>query len=223
METKKNPRVNLEKKRIIFLQTGFIVSLSLVLLAFQWTDKNDNENIVCDLQPMELPDELPPITKPKETIKVPPLKIIPVIQIVPDTKEPSSPVDLNNIEPDDNTAIIPIEPTPEPEIDEVFDYYGMENKAEFPGGENGMMNWVRKETVYPKEAIQLGISGKVFVSFIIDKSGNVTNVEIARPVDPLLDKEALRVVNGMPKWKPARQNTKPVKVTLTIPINFILE
>ena len=106
METKKNNRANLEKSRIIFLQTGFIITLALVLLAFQWSDSgvtNKTDNL---LIPMYLPDDLPPITKPKEIKTAPPIKIIPEIKIVPDTKNPVNEYKIDNTEPNDSTLYI---------------------------------------------------------------------------------------------------------------------
>ena len=75
-----------------------------------------------------------------------------------------------------------------------------------------------KETVYPVIARENNIEGRVFVSFVIDKKGDVTDVKILRGVDPYLDKEALRVVRSMPRWKPGKQRGKPVKVQYQVPL-----
>ena len=68
-----------------------------------------------------------------------------------------------------------------------------------------------------------GIQGRVFVSFVVNQKGEVTNVKVARPFDPNLDKEAVRVVQSMPKWSPGKQRGKAVKVSYTVPINFVLQ
>lgn len=224
METKKNEKADLEKSRRIFLQTGFIVSLALVLLAFEWSNDDRKKDDLGILTPVYLPDELPPVTKREEIKTTPPPKFIPQIQIVPDDTEPTIDYVPDDTEPNDSTMVIPtFDPISDPEDPDPVDFYGVEHQAQFPGGNDNLNAWLMKNTVYPTQAIGLGISGKVFVRFLIDKAGNVTNVEIERPADPLLDKEALRVVSSMPQWKPARQNTKPVSVYLVVPINFVLK
>ena len=85
-----------------------------------------------------------------------------------------------------------------------------------------MMKFIQKNVRYPAIAKEYGIQGKVFVQFIVDKSGAVTNVKIVRGVDKHLDAEAVRVVKSLPKYKPGKQRGKPVRVMFTIPINFTL-
>ena len=108
-----------------------------------------------------------------------------------------------------------------PTDDQVF--MVVEQMPEFPGGEQALRDFIAKAIVYPKIAMENGIQGKVFVTFIINKNGSVSNTKIARGVDPILDKEALRVVNSMPIWKPGKQKGKDVAVSYTIPINFALK
>jgi TonB family protein len=102
--------------------------------------------------------------------------------------------------------------------EEVF--YVVENAPVFPGGDDSLKSYVAHHVVYPKEALQNNISGKVFVRFVVDKKGNVRNAEIVRGVDPLLDAEALRVINSLPQWKPGSQGGKDVNVWFTMPINY---
>jgi TonB family protein len=91
-----------------------------------------------------------------------------------------------------------------------------------PGGTKGLQKYLSENIKYPPEAQKKGIQGKVFVSFVIDEEGNVTDAKVAKSVDPLLDAEALRVINGMQKWTPGKQRGKAVKVAFTLPINFAL-
>ena len=93
---------------------------------------------------------------------------------------------------------------------------------EFPGGDAGLMKYIQNNVKYPPIAKEYNITGKVFVSFIVDKSGSVSDVKIARGVDKSLDAEALRVVKSLPKYKPGKQRGKAVRVMFTIPINFTL-
>jgi TonB family protein len=102
-------------------------------------------------------------------------------------------------------------------------YSIVEDMPEFPGGELALRQYIANSVKYPVIAQKNGIQGKVYVTFVIGKDGSVYNVSIARSVDPSLDKEALRVVNAFPKWKPGKQRGKPVNVSYTVPINFVLE
>ena len=99
----------------------------------------------------------------------------------------------------------------------------VEQMPEFPGGTVEMMNFIKNAVVYPADAVKKGIHGKVYVTFVINKDGSVSNAKIARSVDPLLDAEAIRVVNTFPKWKPGRQKGQDVEVQYTLPINFALQ
>ena len=98
----------------------------------------------------------------------------------------------------------------------------VENMPEFPGGDLGLMKYIQENVRYPAIAKEYNITGKVFISFIVDKTGSVTNVKIVRGVDKNLDAEAIRVGKSLPKYKPGTQRGKPVRVMFTIPINFTL-
>ena len=113
------------------------------------------------------------------------------------------------------------------EVDEEEDvepvaFAAVENKPEYPGGDMALMKYLAENTKYPETAKENGISGKVFVQFIIDKKGIVTNVKVIRGVDPAIDAEAVRVVKAMPNWKPGSQRGKVVPVIYQFPINFKL-
>jgi protein TonB len=94
---------------------------------------------------------------------------------------------------------------------------------DFPGGQAALMQYLAKNIKYPKEAIEANITGKVFVQFVIEKDGSITNAKIARSASTLLDAEALRIVNNMPQWIPGKQRGKAVRVAYTLPISFSLE
>ncbi len=94
---------------------------------------------------------------------------------------------------------------------------------EFPGGEVALRKFIATSVKYPVIAQENGIQGRVYISFVVNTKGKVIDVKIARGVDPNLDKEAIRVVNSMPAWKPGKQRGKAVKVSYTVPINFVLQ
>ncbi len=101
-------------------------------------------------------------------------------------------------------------------------YTEVEEMPEYPGGMEGLRNFLVENVTYPEKAKKNKITGKVYVSFVIDKNGAVTNTQIAKGVDPDLDKEAIRVVRLMEKWTPGKQDGKAVNVQLTLPIQFAL-
>ncbi|RKE02501.1 M56 family metallopeptidase [Marinifilum flexuosum] len=101
-------------------------------------------------------------------------------------------------------------------------YNMVDNMPKFPGGHLEIQKFLARTLVYPKVAQDNGIQGRVFVSFIVNKDGKVSDPKIVRGVDPSLDKEAIRVVNSMPQWEAGKQDGKPVNVIYTVPINFKL-
>jgi len=224
MEIKKNPKADLERYRMIFLQLGLIVTLSIVFTAFEWQFGGDSSNSLGDLDLIIVEEEIIPITK-MEDIKPPPPppQVVEVIDIVDDEEEIENEIEIEDSEANQFTEVKHIEIKEEEEDDEIINFYVIEDKPEFPGGgEGALLKWIADNTQYPAIAKDMGIQGRVFVQFIIERDGSVSNVEVIRGVDPSLDREALRVVNSMPKWKPGRQRGKPVKVSFQIPINFRL-
>ena len=105
--------------------------------------------------------------------------------------------------------------------DEALDV--VEVMPEFPGGNKAMMSYLAENIKYPKEAENAGMQGRVIVQFVVDTDGSIEDAKVVRAVDPLLDKEAIRVINAMPKWKPGMQDGKEVRVKYTVPIAFRLK
>jgi len=216
MESKKNPEVNLERKRGLFLQIGLVIALLVVLGAFEY---KTYEKVAYNLGALNLDDleeEIIPITK--QEIKPPPPPPPPpeIIEIVEDDVEIEDEIEIEDTESDEDEEIEIIE-----EDDDEF-FMVVENMPIFPGGDLGLMKYIQKNVKYPAIAKEYNITGKVYVSFIVDKSGSVTNVKIVRGVDKNLDAEAVRVVKSLPKYKPGKQRGKSVRVMFTIPINFTL-
>lgn len=99
----------------------------------------------------------------------------------------------------------------------------VEDMPEFPGGQEAMLPWIRSKIRYPEEALEKKISGRVVVSFTVSSTGRITDVRTVRSASPLLDAEAVRVIESMPDWKPGTQRGKPVDVSYTVPVDFNLE
>ena len=225
MEVKKNPKVDLEKYRGILLEIGLIVSLLATYLVFQIRTADKQENVLGDLGDVKVEEEIIPITRMKEVKPPPPPppKVVEQLNIVEDDADVDEEFEMDDSEADEETAVdqtdVQVE---EEEDDEPINFYVVEEKPEFPGGEAALYKYLAEHTKYPEAAMENQIQGTVWVQFIIDKEGNVTNVKVVRSVDPYLDKEAIRVVKSMPKWKPAKQRGKPVRVIFQVPIKFVL-
>tara|TARA_B110000444_G_C18800496_1_gene577193 strand:+ start:887 stop:1540 length:654 start_codon:yes stop_codon:yes gene_type:complete len=216
MELKKNPEISLEKKKGLFFQIGLVLSLVIVLVAFEWKNYEKLEYNLGQLNLDDMEEEIIPITKQELKPPPPPPPPPEVIEIIEDDVEIEDELEIEDTESDEDEEI-----EIEEEDDEEF-FMVVENMPEFPGGDLGLMKYIQKHVKYPAIAKEYNITGKVYVSFIVDKSGSVTNAKIVRGVDKNLDAEALRVVKSLPKYKPGKQRGKAVRVMFTIPINFTL-
>lgn len=228
MELKKSPKADLENKRNIFLMLGLVLSLGIILVAFEWTTKPSQTSSLGSVQSQEVEEEIIPITR-QEEIKPPPPppppKVIEVLNIVDDDVEIEDELEIEDSEADDETIIDlpPVTLADEEEEDDTQVFFIVEDMPEFPGGELALRKFIANSIKYPVIAQENGIEGKVYVTFVVDKDGSVSDAKIARGVDPSIDKEALRVVSNLPRWKPGKQRGKPVRVSYTVPINFVLQ
>ena len=225
MELKKNPKVDLRRYSGLFLEIGFVVALCAVLGAFSYTVHEKNTAGFGELEDIVPEEEIIPITRQQEITPPPPPevpKIAEVINIVEDDVEIDDELDIADVEADQETEVEIVAMQEEEEEEEEQIFMIVEHMPEFPGGDLALRKHIAENVKYPEIAKENGLSGKVFVQFVINQRGEVENVKIARGVDPALDKEAIRVVQGLPKWKPGSQRGKPVKVSYTVPINFQL-
>lgn len=217
----------LEKLRGIFFQIGLIIAGGLTLMAFEWMTPVYKVELPKPPEISEPPIELPPITyttvpdKPMVKITQPSINtdIIEIIIEEPTTGEEP----IVNSEPDDDYIFVPFtEEGGDPIEDEDVPFTIVEDMPEFIGGEKELLRFLQKNVTYPKDAIGLGISGTVYVNFVISKKGKIKKINILRGVNKLLDREAIRVVKMMPDWKPGKQRGKTVEVSYNLPINFTL-
>lgn len=227
MELKKSPKADLENKRNIFIQLGLVLSLGIVLTAFNINDAVKSADTLGELSALQIEDEVIPITRqetPPPPPPPPPPQVVEILTIIDDDVELDEEFEFESTEADDATIIdaVPVIAAEEPEEDtEVFVI--VEDMPEFPGGELALRQWISSNVKYPVIAAENGVQGRVYVTFVVDRDGSISNARIARGVDPSLDQEALRVVNNLPKWKPGKQRGKPVRVSYTVPINFQLQ
>ena len=226
METKKSPNADLEKQGGLFFEIGLVVTLSLVLIAFEWTTGKSLSAEEYVLEDQAIEEEIIPITRqqqpPPDKPPEPP-RVTEILTIIDDDIEIENELILEDYEIDQDTEIelIEFKINGEEEEEEAEIFFIVEDMPSFNGnGQEGFRKWVSENLKYPGIAAENGISGTVFVEFVVQPDGSVGNVKVVRGVDPSLDKEALRVVKSSPKWTPGKQRGKSVSVGFTFPIRF---
>jgi len=224
MELKKTPNADLNKKSGLFLNIGLVVSLIIVISAFEWKFYDDGDLVELgqvrdDFEEML---EIPPTEQPPP----PPPKIQqPEIIEVPDEEEIEEEIEVDlDVEITEDEAIEEIitEEAPEEEdVDQVFTI--VEQQAEFKGGMKKFLEYVGKKMKYPNMAMRIGVEGKVFVQFVVERDGTITNVQAIRGIGAGCDEEAMKVIRESPKWNPGKQRGRAVRVKVIIPITFRLK
>ncbi len=228
MEVKKSPNADLKNRKLLFIEIGFVVSLLIVLFAFEWTTKEKKESVMQAESTEIIEEEIIPITQdtpppPPETPQMPVMSDL--IEIVDDDIVVEN--DIINLEDDANLGVEIIDYVEQVEEEvveeETIPFMFVEEKPKFNGGDaNEFSKWVGKNLVYPEIAKENGVSGRVMLQFTINPDGSLSNIIVLRGVDESLDKEAVRVVSQSPKWTPGRQRDRAVKVSYTFPVIFQL-
>ena len=118
---------------------------------------------------------------------------------------------------------VAFEPKAKPKNDQTVNMAMVEQKATFPGGDAALYKWLSTQINYPADAAEAGITGRVIVSFVIEKDGSISNARVVRSIHPSLDAEAIRIVKKMPKWIPGKNNGQTVRVEYIMPISFKLQ
>ena len=226
MEEKKSPKANLENKKLMFIQIGMIISLLLAWMAFEHKsyDKREIDPSLLN-RTVEVDEEMVEITKQEEQkpqpVEMP--KQTTQLEIVQDDVEVED-IEIN-ADVDQNEVIeeyVPVE-VEEEDVQEQEIFQIVEEMPAYPGGEQKLMEFVAKNIKYPQIARESGIQGRVFVGFVVEPDGSVSNVKVLRGIGGGCDEEAMRVVKSMPKWKPGKQRGKAVRVSYMLPVNFKLQ
>lgn len=217
---KKYDEADVHRHTATFTFLGAIFALSLVITAFSWPTYDEVVNVNLDLGDFEDIEVEPPQTLRQPPPPPPPPP--PEIVVVEDEKIIEEEPEFEVPEIEEETVIQVPDPQPEEVIQEEEIFKIVEDMPEFPGGQTALLKYLAGIT-YPPIARENDIEGTVYIQFIIDKTGNVMDVSIARSSsDKILDEAALRHVKKMPKWSPGKQRGKPVKVQFVVPIRFKL-
>ena len=224
MEVKKSPKADLERGKTLGILMGMVVGLAVLFVGFEWGTRDieivKNEGVADIIAEEEIE-----ITRPEDTPPPPPAAVE-QLNIVDDDVELDQ-VDIISSEDDQSSAQVEAYVAPavveeeEESAQQIFTV--VETMPEFPGGQGALLQFLAKSIKYPVIAQENGIQGRVTCSFVVNKDGSIVDAEVIRGVDPSLDKEAIRVINTMPKWSPGKQRGKPVRVKYTVPVTFRLQ
>jgi len=221
MEAKKNPKADLQRRYSLHLSIGFMVALASVVTAFEWRSAVDppiqlgESDVSIPLVDESVLTDIPEPPKPKVVVMPEPIPV-PDDQIVEVVKAVFDPEDAGEVEE------LPIldEPLSDEVAPEFVDYAEVMPDPE--GGMSAFMAYLGKNLKYPKNGIRNGIEGKVYVQFIVDEAGRLTELKVIKGIGADFDDESLRVLAKAPAWKPGRQAGRPVKVRMVLPIIFKL-
>lgn len=225
MEAKKTPKADLENKRTFFVQIGLVVALAVMLVAFEWKTYDVKQVEMGQRQVEILEEEMVEITQQN---KPPPPPAPPaqttLIHIVTDDVEVEDDL-IIDAEADELTVIETYTPpavVEEEEVAEAEIFTVVEESPSYPGGDEARIRFLQENIQYPQMARESGIQGTVYVTFVVEKNGNVTDVRVLRGIGGGCDEEAIRLIKAMPRWNPGKQRGKPVRVQFNMPIKFTL-
>ncbi len=228
MEQKKKPSADVYRKTWTFFFTGLVISLSLIITAFEWKFYDDlqvvslgqleaEETEILDIPITEMPPPPPPVLQQPEIIEVPDEEEI----------EQEVEMDLDVEIKEEKPVVKPIKidaPPPPPQVEEKEDeiFLVVEESAQPIGGFPKFYEFVAKNIKYPKQARRMGVEGKVIIQVVIDKDGSLTDIKVLKGIGSGCDEEAIRVLKMAPKWTPGKQRGRAVKQKMTVPIQFKL-
>lgn len=231
MEVKKSSKADLDGRRTQNILLGIVLVTAALFVAMEYDyGSNDNdydaealENIVkeLDLEALKEEERIPLIKEPVRELpqsadKLNVVENEPQVELKDEIAPPENDVELKTVE----EAEDPEQPTVLDMENNPLNFRVVEELPEFPGGATEFMKWLTKNLRYPPSAQQRKVQGKVVAQFIVNQDGSISNLELLQRVDPALDREALRVLGMMPRWKAGQQNAKPCRTQVCIPIVF---
>lgn len=228
MEIKKSPKADLEGKKSTWLLIGYVLILAVLFVSFEWTERDKQVTTDTGIVEPIFEEEMVPITEQEEVKQAPPPPEAPKVEEVLKIVENDAQVEESTIQSSEETGqavdvkYVPVEVEEEP-VEEEQIFQVVEEMPEFPGGMAECLKFLAKNIKYPTIAQENGTQGRVTVQFVVNRDGSIVDAKVLRGVDPYLDKEAIRVISSMPKWKPGMQRGKAVRVKYTVPVMFRLQ
>lgn len=224
MEAKKSPKADLETKRTVFVQIGLIIALSAMLVAFEYKTYDSEKIDLGGPQVAKIEEDLIEITNQNKPPPPPaPPATTTLINIVQDdvVVEDDISIDAEATQLTEIPTYVPVV-AEEEEVAEAEIFTVVEESPTFPGGDAARIQFLQENIKYPQIARESSIQGTVYVTFVVERTGKVTDVKILRGIGGGCDEEALRVIKAMPSWNPGKQRGKPVRVQFNMPIKFTL-
>ena len=220
MEEKKHSEVDGDKIKssITIIGLNYVAALALAAFTFGQVnlDDDDKEHAAKDTNrtfQQEAEETPPPPPEDPPEIQITPE--VPEEVVIKENEETPPPPDVTPPAPPP-----PVEQKVEPVAAPIVEFPDVE--AGFPGGPAAMMKWINDNVKYPQTSIEMNEQGRVFLSFVVEKDGSITNVKVERGISIDLDREAKRVVRNMPKWVPGESAGRAVRARCRLPINFQL-
>lgn len=224
MKSKKNIQSNLEKKRFLYFEIGILVSLSLLLLAFETGSRNlTAESLEIANYNEKIIEEIMPVTRPEQPKLVPPIMPKEII-IIKDTEAELDDPNIDwNPEIDPNAALLDYKfPDETKEIDDI-PFINVQKMPRYHNGDqSAFQKHLQKLVVYPEEAQNANIKGRVYLEFVVDENGHIIMEKVIKSPHPSLSEAVLEALKKTDPWQPGEQRDKKVKVRFIIPINFTL-
>ncbi len=225
MELKKSPKADLENKKGLFLEIGLVISLLVMIGAFAWNQKEKVVEIL-DLGTVEVEEEIIEITRQDQKSPEPVKKTISVmsdiINVVKNDTKITTDITFDDFSED--AVVVAEAKVSEERVEDDAPFLIAEEMPKFMGGDlMAFRNWVQERLRYPTIAAENGISGRVTLTFVIEKDGSLTNIQVLQSPDRSLSDEAVRVLESSPKWTPGKQRSTPVRVKYTLPVEFRIQ
>lgn len=225
MEIKKSEKADLESKKPIFIQIGLVLALSLMLFGFEYKSYDE---LIKDEAAVEVADVMEEVvmqtkqeTKPEPP---PPAQVQTTLLNIVDNNVQVADVNIDmGDDKEANQEVQQVDNSGESKDaveEEIFQV--VEENADFPGGTEARMTYLKESLKYPQVARESGIDGTVYIEFVVEKDGSISKPTIKRDIGGGCGEEALRVVKNMPKWKAGKQRGKPVRSLFVLPIRFVL-
>ncbi len=225
MEIKKTPKADLQNKRGLLLEIGLIVAIGLMIAAFAVSQPEQKIQEI-DMKIASVEEDIVEITrqdqKPPEPVKQTITVVSDIINVV--TNDRKITTDVTFADFGETDIVVPVIAKKEEQHDSDEPFIVAEVMPSFQGGDlSTFRTWVQKQLKYPSIASENGISGKVIISFVIEKDGSLTNITVLQTPDRSLSEEAIRVLQTSPKWTPGKQRSAPVRVKYNLPVEFKIQ
>ncbi|MEG1037394.1 MAG: energy transducer TonB [Mucinivorans sp.] len=228
MEAKKTPKADLENKRGAFIEIGLVIALLIMIGLFSWSQKEKVVDMLAtnaEVVEQDVVDVTVEEKKPEEPAKIETANVSDLLKVVKNDAKIEHEFTILDGMDDDALANLEVKTYNKTEevVEEEMVVFEAEEMPKFQGkGLEAFRVWVLNNTQYPQMALENNIQGKVTVSFVVERDGKLSNVKVIRGVDRELDQAAIKTISSSPKWTPAKNHGKPVRLNYIMPVDFVI-